>query len=67
LLNLDSAAQILSNKYDFGYEHNFKQEKEEEISRVRDLDNWQQATPLEIPFRVLDQDKNIKYRPKVSG
>jgi hypothetical protein len=66
LLNLDSTASLLSNKYDFGYEQNFKQEKEEEISNVKELDNWQQAPGLELPFKVLDQDKNIKYRPKVS-
>ena len=66
LLNLDSSASLLSNKYDFGYETNLKLEREEEVNNVKNLDDWQRAPELELPFKVLDLDKSIKYRPKVT-
>ena len=66
LLNLDSSASFLANKSDIGYEQDYKQEKFDEIDNVKQLDNWQRASALELPFKVLDVDKSIKYRPKVN-
>ena len=66
LLNLDSSASLLANKSDIGYEQDYKQEKFDEIDNVKQLDNWQRASALELPFKVLDVDKSIKYRPKVN-
>ena len=67
LLNLDPSVNLFSNKNDIGYEYDPKQEKQDEIEDVKHLDSWKRATPLEVPFKVLDlADKTIKYRPKVT-
>lgn len=63
-LNLDSSVPNFSNKYDFGYEINYNLEKQDEIDNVKLLDNWKGTTPLELPFKVLDLDKSIRYRPR---
>ena len=66
LLNLDSSSRLLATKSELGYEQDHKRDKADEINNVKDLDNWQRASALELPFKVLDLDKSIKYRPKVN-
>ena len=66
-LNPNHLASLFSNKRDYGYETNPKIEKYDEMNNVKDLDKWRAASPLQIPFKVLDlPDKTIKYRPKVT-
>lgn len=62
----NTLSSIFSNRFDYGYEQDPRIEKAEEISVVKDLDNWQTPIPLEKAFKVLDlTDKNMKYRPRV--
>ena len=55
---------------DLDYEQDKEMEKQDEIRSVKELDSWRAATPLKLPFKVLDlSEKDLvskKYRPKVT-
>jgi len=60
-------SSIFSNKFDYGYEHDPRIEREDDVKAVKNLDLWRTSSPLSKPFKVLDvTDKNMKYRPKVT-
>ena len=60
-------SSIFSNKFDYGYEHDTKMEKTEDIDVVKSLNSWSSSVPLNKPFKVLDvTDKLQRYRPKIT-
>lgn len=68
--NGDLAAKFFSRAHhsrDNEYDELDDDELANEIESIQKLDTWRPATPLKLPFKVLDlSDKSLKYRPKVT-
>ena len=67
LLGLNPSESLFKPRHDLTYEEDAKWERSDEISNVKNLEEWRPAPKLDTPFKVLDNpDKNFKYRPKVT-
>lgn len=66
------SAHLFNNVFNYNYDRDLRMFnssflKNEDAHSVSELDSWKPAAKLEMPFRVLDiNDKNFKYRPKVT-
>ncbi|CAF0893064.1 unnamed protein product [Brachionus calyciflorus] len=67
MLKLNPNIDLFPTKFDFGYEHDAKLDKQQDIVDVKHLNSWKTSPKLEVPFKVLDlPEKALKYRPRVT-